>query len=229
MKILGLIGGISWVSTADYYRLINEGINTKMGGLNFSHCIIHSFNYATIKKNNDAQDWDATFSMVSDACIHLKNSGATAIVLCANTMHVIAERLENTLDIPIIHIASATAKAIQEKRIKKVGLLGTKFTMEMDFFTSKLAARDIEAIIPGEEDREFIHNTIYYELGKGLVLEGTQRRYLAIIESLVQRGADGIVLGCTEISMLVHQRDVVVPVFDTTHIHAEAAIAFSLA
>lgn len=229
MKTIGLIGGISWVSTADYYRLINESINEKLGGLNFSQCIIYSFNYADIKKNNDANDWDANFKMVSEASVHLKNAGASAIVLCANTMHLIAEKLEQAIGIPVIHIAAVTAAAIKEKKIKKVGLLGTKFTMELDFFKSKLSAHGIEAIIPGEEDREFVHYTIYEELGRGVLKEETRQRYLSIIRGLIDRGAEGLILGCTEIPLLIQQPDVPVPLFDTTKIHVAAATRFALA
>jgi aspartate racemase len=171
MKKLGLIGGISWVSTADYYKFINEGINKELGGVNFAECIIYSFNYDDIKRNNENNDWDTTFNMLSKACLNLKNCGAEAILLCANTMHLIADRIQESIDLPLIHIATETAKEIQKKEIKKVGLLGTKFTMELDFFKDKLTALDIEAIIPEADDRDFLHDTIFNELGKGLILE----------------------------------------------------------
>jgi aspartate racemase len=228
MKKLGLIGGISWVSTADYYRFINEGVNKELGGVNFAECMIYSFNYNDIKRNNDNNDWESTFKMLSKACQSLKNSGAEAIVLCANTMHLIADRIQESVDLPLIHIATETAKEIQKSDIKKVGLLGTKFTMELDFFTDKLKAQNIEAIIPELEDREFIHQTIFNELGKGLILESTKERYLSIIEKLIENGAEGIILGCTEIPLLVKQDEVKVPVFDTALIHSNAAIAFAL-
>jgi aspartate racemase len=228
MKKLGLIGGISWVSTADYYRFINEGVNKELGGVNFAECMIYSFNYNDIKRNNDNNDWESTFNMLSKACQSLKNSGAEAIVLCANTMHLIADRIQESVDLPLIHIATETAKEIQKRGIKKVGLLGTKFTMELDFFTDKLKAQNIEAIIPELEDREFIHQTIFNELGKGLILESTKERYLSIIEKLIENGAEGIILGCTEIPLLVKQDEVKVPVFDTALIHSNAAIAFAL-
>jgi aspartate racemase len=228
MKSLGLIGGMSWVSTMDYYKLINEGINKELGGLNFSQCIIYSFNYADIKRNNDANDWDTNFKMVLSASQHLKNSGVAAIVLCANTMHLIAEKLEQAIKLPVIHIATATAIAIKKKNIKKVGLLGTKFTMELDFFTSKLIDNGIEAIIPGDEDRSFIHYTIFEELGRGLLKEDSKQRYLSIINQLLDRGAEGIILGCTEIPLLIQPSDVSVPVFDTMRLHAEAAVNFAL-
>jgi len=228
MRTLGLIGGISWVSTIDYYRLINQGINDALGGLNFSQCIIYSFNYADIKKNNDANDWDATFKMLLEACLHLKSSGAEAIVLCANTMHVIADRLQNELDIPLIHIATATAEDIAKTNITKIGLLGTKFTMELDFFTSKLSALGIATLIPDADEREFIHYTIFEELGRGLLLESTKERYMNIIAKLISNGAEGIILGCTEIPLLIQPADVTVPLFDTAQLHARAAVAFSL-
>jgi aspartate racemase len=228
MKTLGLIGGISWVSTVDYYKLINEGINSELGGLNFCQCIIYSFNYADIKKNNDANDWDSTLQMVTAASEHLKGAGAKAIVLCANTMHLIAERLEQNTGIPVIHIATATAKAISSQKIKKVGLLGTKFTMELDFFKARLAQQSIETIIPGNDDRDFLHYTIFEELGRGILSEQTKQRYLSIIEQLIAQGAEGIILGCTEIPMLIQPDDVRVPVFDTTRIHVAAAIEFAL-
>ena len=228
MKKIGLIGGISWVSTADYYKYINEGINKKLGGLNYAECLIYSFNYADIKKNNDANDWDKTFQMILEASDHLKTSGAEAILLCANTMHLIADKLQESIKLPVIHIATATATEIEKQKLKKVGLLGTKFTMEMDFFTSKLKEQNIEVVIPNEKDREFIHYTIFEELGRGLVLADSKKRYLAIINKLVEQGAEGIILGCTEIPLLVQQGDVSVPVFDTTKIHSKAAVAFML-
>jgi aspartate racemase len=228
MKTLGLIGGISWVSTVDYYKLINQGINDKLGGLNFSQCVIYSFNYADIKKNNDTNDWETTFQMVVKACNHLKSCGAKGIVLCANTMHFIADRVEKEVGLPIIHIASATATEIEKAGLKKVGLLGTKFTMELDFFKSKLIDKGIEAIIPNDNDREFVHKTIFDELGKGIVTEQTKQRYLEIITDLINNGAEGIILGCTEIPLVIQQSDVSVPIFDTAILHSKAAVEFSL-
>jgi aspartate racemase len=229
MRKIGLIGGISWVSTADYYKLINEGINERMGGLNFSECLVYSFNYSDIKKNNDANDWESTFKMLFKACEFLKSGGAEAIVLCANTMHLIADRLEEAINLPIIHIATATALEIEKQEVKKVGLLGTKFTMELDFFKDKLKAKGIEAIIPdSEEDKDFIHTTIFEELGKGLVTSETKKRYLKIANQLIEKGAGGIILGCTEIPLVIKAEDVSVPIFDTALIHSKAAVEFQL-
>ena len=229
MRKIGLIGGISWVSTSDYYTLINKGINEKLGGLNFSECLIYSFNYADIKKNNDANDWDSTFNMLLKAAEVLKSGGAEAILLCANTMHLIADRLQQAIDIPLIHIAEETAIEIQKKEIKKVGLLGTKFTMELDFFKDKLAEKGIETIIPNSEaDKDFIHYTIFEELGRGIATEETKKRYLEIANELIKNGAEGIILGCTEIPLVIKEGDLNVPIFDTTLIHTQAAINFQL-
>jgi aspartate racemase len=228
MKTIGLIGGTSWVSTIDYYRLINEGINEKLGGSNFAKCMIHSFNYADIRRNNDANDWDATLRMITEASQNLHRSGAEAIILCANTMHLIAERLQPQLQIPVIHIAKVTADEIVRQRLGKVGLLGTKFTMERDFFKDKLKEQNIEAIIPGDDDRAFIHETIFEELGRGLIVEKTKHRYLEIIGKLVAGGAQGIILGCTEIPLLIKPSDVNIPLLDTTELHAGAAVKFML-
>lgn len=229
MRKIGLIGGISWVSTSDYYTLINKGINEKLGGLNFSECLIYSFNYADIKKNNDANDWDSTFNMLLKAAEVLKSGGAEAILLCANTMHLIADRLQQAIDIPLIHIAVETAIEIEKKQLKKVGLLGTKFTMELDFFKDKLAEKGIETIIPvSEEVKDFIHYTIFEELGRGIVTEETKKRYLEIANELIKNGAEGIILGCTEIPLVIKEGDLNVPIFDTTLIHTQAAINFQL-
>jgi len=228
MKLLGLIGGISWVSTVDYYRLLNEGVNHQLGGLNSSRCLIYSVNYEDIKKNNDNNDWDATFELLLTGCKHLEASGASAIVLCANTMHYLADRLAGVLSIPIIHIAEATALEIEKAGLKRVALLGTKFTMELDFFKDKLLQKGITAIIPSEEDRKFIHQSIFEELGRGIFTESTKKQYLEIIKKLALEGAEGVILGCTEIPMLIKPSEIAIPAFDTTQIHSTAAISFQL-
>jgi len=229
MQTLGLIGGFSWVSTVEYYKLINQGVNDKLGGLEFPQCVIYSFNYAEIKKYSNTDNWEMTFQLVLKACNDLKSCGITGIVLCANTMHLIADRLEQETGLPVIHIATATAAEIEKAGLKKVGLLGTKFTMELDFFKSKLLDKGIDVIIPNEDDREFLLQTIYDELGKGIFSEQTKQRYLSIISGLMNDGAEGIVLGCTEIPLIIKQSDVPVPIFDTTLLHSRAAIEFALA
>lgn len=228
MKILGLIGGMSWVSTQDYYKYINEGINERLGGLNFAECFMYSFNYEVLKQHNLAKDTDGLFRHFSQACLKLQAAGAEAIVLCSNTSHQYATALGEVLSVPVIHIGDAITEAVVAHRLKKVALLGTKFTMELPFITEKLAAQGIETLIPGEEDRNYIHETIFEELGRGIILPETREKYLHIIWQLIARGAEGVILGCTEIPLLISPQDVPVPVFDTTKLHAEAAVAFAV-
>ncbi|SNR70519.1 aspartate/glutamate racemase family protein [Lutibacter flavus] len=230
MKILGLIGGTSWVSTVDYYKLINQGINEQLGGNNFSECIIYSFNFQDIRNNLDKNDWNAILKMVVTACKKLEKSGAKGIVLCANTMHYIADKIQSEINIPIIHIATETAIEIKKSKLKKVALLGTRFTMEYDFFKSKLKEFGIEAIVPkNPEDINFMHSTILDELGKGIIKSKTKALYLSIIEELKHEGAEGVIAGCTEIPLIINQTDIDLPYFDTTLIHGKSAIEFALA
>jgi aspartate racemase len=225
MKKLGLVGGISWVSTMDYYKFINEGINEKLGELNFTECIIYSLNFGDVQEKG----WDNSFDLLLNACESLKKSGVEGIVLCANTAHLFAEELEAKIELPIIHIVSATADEINKKCLKKVGLLGTKFTMEMDFFKNGLMAKGIEPMIPeSQETRDFIQKTLKEELGRGIIKAETKSVYLSIIDELIKNGAEGIVLACTEIPMIISQEDVSIPVFDTTQIHSMAAVEFAL-
>jgi aspartate racemase len=227
-KRVGLIGGISWVSTLDYYRYINEGVNQRLGGLNFAECIIYSLNFNDIQRHG-WDNWDETFRLISQACMCLKSAGVEAIVLCANTAHAIADRLEESVQLPIIHIATATANEVSKRGLKKVGLLGTKFTMELPFYKDKLRLQNVESLIPHEQSvRDFIQQTLKEELGRGIVTPGTRAAYTTIVEQLVAAGAEGIVLGCTELPLLLSQQDVAVPVFDTTRIHAQAVVDFAL-
>jgi len=229
MKKIGLVGGISWVSTIDYYRYINEAVNEKLGGLNFAECMIYSLNFDDFQRNNAAGNWDATFELITEACESLKKGGAEAIILCANTAHAVAERVEEKVKLPIIHIVTATANEINKLGLKTVGLLGTKFTMEMDFFMKKLREYNINAFVPDKkEDRDFIQQTLREELGRGIIRQETKKAYISIINELINKGAEGIILGCTEIPMIISQEDVIVPVFDTTKIHSGAAVAFAL-
>lgn len=229
MKIIGLVGGISWTSTVDYYRYINEGINRTLGGLNFAECIIYSVNFDDFQKNNAAHDWDATFTLLANAAENLKNAGAEVIVLCANTAHIVADQITEKVQIPLIHITTATANAIHQKGLRKIGLLGTTYTMELDFYKDKLKANGIEPIIPERRaDRDFIEESLRNELARGILNPETKKFYLKIIEELIQKGAEGIILGCTEIPLLINQGDVSVPVFDSTKIHAQAAVEFAI-
>jgi len=228
MKTIGIIGGISWVSSVDYYRLINEMINHRLGGVNGGRIILYSVNYEDIKTLTFADDWNGMITMLTGIARKLEAAGADCLLIGANTMHRIADPVQAAISIPLIHIAVETAKAVQEKHIKKVALLGTKFTMELDFFPSKLAAQGIETIIPGDEDRQFLHDAIYEEMGKGLFLPATKARILSMIEQLALQGAEGVIFGCTEIPLLIQDRECVLPVFNTTLIHAGAAVRFAL-
>ena len=230
MKKLGLVGGISWTSTLDYYRYINEGINEKLGGLNFAECLIYSVNFDDFQKYNAAYDWEATYKLLANAAEDLKKAGAEAIVLCANTAHIVADRIEEKLQLPLIHVVTATANAIRQQKLKRVGLIGTSYTMELDFYKTKLKAGGIESIIPeSQEDRDYIEDKLRNELGRCIINPATKSGYLSIIQQLIERGAEGIILGCTEIPLLITQEDVAVPVFDTTKIHSAAAVAFATA
>lgn len=227
MKKLGLLGGLSWVSTLDYYRYINEGVNRRLGGLNFAECVVYSLNFGDIQRQG-WDDWGETFRLLSGGCRHLKAAGAEAIVLCANTAHAIADELEASVQLPLIHIATATAAEINGVGLKRVGLLGTKFTMELPFYRDKLRSHGIETLIPLEPaTRDFIQQTLKEELGRGIVTPATKAAYLDVVAELVARGAEGIVLGCTEIPLLLSQQDVAVRVFDTTRIHVDAAVKFA--
>ena len=228
MRTLGLIGGTSWVSTVEYYRIINQQVNEKLGGLNSAKLFMYSLNLEEFKPSADSgrlKEMTTTLITIADK---LQQAGAECIIICANTPHIMADQVQSNINIPLIHIAEVTAKEIKNRALNKVGLLGTKVTMEQNFFRDKLLDQEIETIIPGEEDREFIHASIINELGKGIFLEETKLKYLEIIQRLIEHGAQGIILGCTEIPMLIKQEDCAVPVFDTTLIHAAAAVKFAL-
>ena len=223
MKKIGLVGGISWVSTMDYYKFINEGVNLKLGGLNFAECIIYSLNFGDIQ----SVSWENSFELLLNACESLKMSGVESIVLCANTAHLFADKLQEKIKIPIIHIGAETSKAVNKQGLKKVGLLGTKFTMEMDFYKNKLKEFGLEVIIPEkQETRDYIQFTVKEELGIGYINAETKKNYITIANELVERGAEGIILGCTEIPMLISQNDFKIPIFDTTKIHSQAIVEY---
>lgn len=229
MKKIGLVGGISWTSTLDYYRFINEETNKRLGSLNFAECIIYSVNFEKFRTSNAEHNWEATFELLSNAALKLKDAGAEVLLLGANTAHIVAERISKTVDLPFIDIRVATANAVHKKKLKKVGLLGTVYTMELDFYKKKLIEEGLEVIIPPTKSEiDFIEETLLHELGKGVLLQGTKQEYMAIINRLIEQGAEGIILGCTEIPLLISQEDVSVPVFNTTLIHAKAAVEFAL-
>ncbi len=228
MKTLGLIGGTSWVSTVDYYRIINQQINERLGGLNSAKVFLYSMNFEEFKPPADPNQWGPIGDFLSNIAQRLEIAGAECVVICANTPHLVADVVQRNIHIPLIHIAEVTAVEIKKQKIKRVGLLGTKFTMEQNFFKDKLSLQKIEVLIPDANDREFVHHCIFNELGKGIFRPETKARYITIIDKLIEQGAEGIIFGCTEIPMLIKQEDCSVPVFDTTVIHATAAVEFAL-
>jgi len=228
MKTIGMIGGTGWPSTLEYYRILNQETNRRLGGLSSAKIILSSFNYAEVDALNKKDDHAGVYKLVLDAAQRLKRSSVDFIIICANTMHQYVEMLEVTLGLKIVHIAEATAKEIKRQGISNIGLLGTRFTMEMDFYTKRLSDAGIKSIIPDQPDRNFIHTAIMDELIKEKLKTETRERFIKIINRLEARGAKGIVLGCTEIPLLLKQKDVSLPLFNTLEIHAKAAVDFAL-
>ena len=228
MKKIGLIGGLTWVSTLEYYRLLNELINEREGGSEAAEIILYSVNFGPIKKMTEAGDWNGISVIIRQAARVLEKAGADCLILGANTMHKIAPEIQASISIPLIHIATITAHAINKQNMKRIALLGTKYTMQLDFYKNALAQYGIETLVPGEKDIEFINTSIYTELGKNIFLPATRQQYVEIINELAGRGAEGVILGCTEIPMLIKQTDSSIPVFDTTKLHAMAAVEFAL-
>ena len=228
MKTIGLIGETTWVSTLEYYRLINEETNKKLGGLNSAKCILYSFNYVDIDKLNKAEDHKEITRLVINAAQKLENASADCLLLCANTMHMYVDELLKHTSLPLIHIADAAAAEIKKQGFSQVGLLGTRWTMEMDFYTKRLEDGGIKTIVPEKPEREFIHKSIMEEFAKEIFLEETKDKFLKIINDLEQKGAPGIVLGCTEIPLLIKQADCHLPIFNTLELHAKAAVEFAV-
>ncbi len=228
MKTLGLLGGLSWVSTADYYRIINRTINERKGGNEAGRIILYSVNFGEFIPTFDARWWQDAAKRFVDIARKLESAGAEGFLFCANTPHKVADEVRAAINIPLIHIAEVTANAIQARKLRNVALLGTRFTMEEEFFRNKLSAAGIHAIIPDQGDRDFIHGTIFGDLSKGIVTPANKERYLRIVDVLAQRGAEGVILGCTEIPLVVKPEDVSLPLFDTTLLHATAAVDFAL-
>jgi aspartate racemase len=228
MKTLGLIGGTTWVSTVDYYKAINQITNERLGGLNSAKLFLYSQNMEEINKLINSGDWDKIAEIYKGIARKLETMGAEAIVLCANTPHLVADVIQSSIKIPIIHIAEETAKEIKRNKISKVILLGTRFTMEHEFFKKILSKHGIETVIPDADDRNFIHNSIFTEFGKGLFKTETKEKYLAIINKITTPDTKGVILGCTEIPMLIKQSDCSIATFDTTLIHVKAAVDFAL-
>jgi len=229
MKTIGLIGGMSWESSIEYYRIINETVKARLGGLHSAQSLMFSFDFAEIEALQHAGDWDQLSQVMIDAAKKLESGGAGLLVICTNTMHRMADEVQAAVNIPLLHIADAAAQAIKEQNLHTVGLLGTRFTMEGDFYRLRLEQQHgLNVLIPPEEARRTVHRIIYDELVKGEIRDASRNTYIEIIDSLKNRGAQGIILGCTEIPLLVGQEDVPIPLFDTTTIHAQAAVAWAL-
>jgi len=228
MKTLGLIGGLSWYSTMIYYRRINEISNERLGGSHSAKLLLYSLDFEPFKLLQEREDWHAIEGVVVEVANTLETAGAEGIMICANTPHIIAHGVRGKIGVPLISIVEATAKAIEDDGMRKVALLGTKYTMEGTFFQEGLAKNRIETIVPEEDEREFINSAIYQELTKGSFTEETRSGYIKIIERLASEGSEGVIFGCTEIGLLVPQDRSPLPVFDTAEIHAQAAVAFAL-
>ena len=227
--LIGLIGGMSWESSAQYYRLINTGVRDRVGGVASARTLMWSFDFATIEALQHAGDWDALAGQMADAARALEKGGADFLVLCTNTMHRCAWAIDAAVKIPLLHIADPTAAAIQAAGLTKVALLGTAFTMEQDFYRGRLEDKfGLEVLVPEAQDRKAVHDIIYRELVAGQVLDVSREVYRGVIERLVGRGAQGVILGCTEIMLLIGQDDSAVPIFDTTTLHAQAAVEKAL-
>lgn len=229
MKTIGLLGGMSWESTAGYYRAINQGIKEKLGGLHSAKIAMISVDFEPIERMQMAGDWDGMAEMLSDAAQRIEAAGADFLLICTNTMHKVAPQIEQAIDIPILHIADATAEQLLDQGIKTVGLLGTAFTMEQDFYKGRLTdLHGLNVLVPSDADREIVHNVIYQELCLGEIKQSSKQEYLRIINSLAEQGAEAVILGCTEIGMLVNQADTDVQLLDTTEIHGQKAVEVAL-
>jgi len=228
MKTIGIIGGMTWLSSLDYYRFLNQMVNERLGGVEAAKIILYSLNFGEIKILTEADHWNDIATIACNAAKKLEQAGADCLLIGANTMHKIADIIQEAVNIPVIHIAAVTAAAISKQQLQTVALLGTKYTMQLDFYKDKLAEQNIVTIIPGEEDIGYINNAIFNEMGRGIFLPETKQRLIQVIKQLIERGVEGVILGCTEIPMIIKQEDCAVPVFDTTTLHAKAAVDFAL-
>lgn len=229
MKTIGLIGGMSWESSLEYYRIINEFVRDKLGGLHSAKIVMVSFDFTEIAALQDGGNWDAAAALLTNAAQRLEKAGADALVICTNTMHKVADQVQKNVAVPLLHIADATAEDIKTMGLRKVGLLGTTFTMEESFYRKKLVdEHGLKVILPEEDERTIVNHVIYDELCRGQITPSSKETFCRIMQNLVANGAEGIILGCTEIGLLVNQQDVLIPLFDTTVIHAKAAAQFAL-
>jgi len=228
LKTIGLIGGMSWESTVTYYKIINEAVKEKLGGLHSAKCILYSIDFQEIEECQANGNWEKSGEILGEAANNLEKAGADFIVICTNTMHKVINQIKEKISIPILHIAEMTAEKILEKGLKNIALLGTKYTMEQDFYKSKLIEKEINVIIPDKNDIEIINKVIYDELCLGTINSNSKKKFLEIVDKLRSKGAEGIILGCTEIGLLIKNEDTDVPLFDTAVIHAEEAAIYSI-
>ena len=228
LKTIGLIGGMSWKSTVTYYKIINEVIKEKLGGLHSAKCVLYSVDFQEIEECQANGNWEKSGEILGEAAYNLEKAGADFIVICTNTMHKVVNQIKEKISIPILHIAEMTAEKILEKELKNIALLGTKYTMEQDFYKSKLIEKGINVIIPDKNDIEIINEVIYDELCLGTINSDSKKKFLEIVDKLRNKGAEGIILGCTEIGLLIKSADTDVPLFDTAIIHAEQAAIYSI-
>ncbi|MFB9903534.1 aspartate/glutamate racemase family protein [Allokutzneria oryzae] len=224
MKVIGLLGGMSWESSIEYYRVVNERVRERLGGLHSAHCVMYSVDFAAIERMQAEGRWAEAAAVLREAAQALMRAGADFVVLCTNTMHKVAD----DLGVPLLHLADTTAAAVQATGLARIGLLGTAFTMEQDFYVDRLRGHGLDVLVPGPEDRAVVHRVIYEELVVGIVREESRAAYREIIGRLVERGAEGVILGCTEIELLIGADDSPVPVFPTTRLHAELAVDVAL-
>ena len=229
MKTIGLLGGMSWESTALYYKSINEGIKARLGGLHSAKISLYSVNFEEIEKLQHQGNWDETAVILGNAAKSVEAGGADFLLICTNTMHKVASEIEAAISIPILHIADATAERLLTDGVKKVGLLGTRFTMEQDFYKNRLTDKfGIEVLVPNDDDRTVVHDVIYKELCLGEIKPSSKQQYLNIVKRLHGQGAEAVIMGCTEITLLIGQKDTDIPLYDTTAIHAEEAVNWSV-
>ncbi|MFH8490451.1 aspartate/glutamate racemase family protein [Streptomyces longisporoflavus] len=228
MKTIGLIGGMSWESSAEYYRLLNELVRERLGGLHSARCVLYSVDFAEIERLQVAGEWEEAGEVLARAGKGVEAAGADLVLICTNTMHKVAEQVQAALSVPLLHLADATAEAVLRGGVRRVGLLGTAFTMEQDFYRERLASHGLDVLVPDAEGRALVHRVIYEELCLGVVHEESRVGYQNVIEDLVREGAEGVILGCTEIELLIGREHSPVPVFPTTRLHAEAAVAAAL-
>jgi aspartate racemase len=229
MKTIGLLGGMSWESSIEYYRIINKTVRKRLGGLHSAKSMMYSVDFADIERLQEQGRWNEATALMIDGAERLERSGADFLIICTNTMHKMAEAVEAQIQIPLLHIADATAETLKAQGIKQVGLLGTQFTMEQDFYKGRLTEKHgLKVLVPNQGEREIIHRVIYDELCVGVVSSSSKEAFKQVINQLAERGAEGVILGCTEIGLLIGEKDSPVPVFDTTKIHAVAAVEYAL-